>query len=58
MSSCCLSFQFSGYFINFNCVVGVGECRLTGGGLLRWQGGGSVSWACILEESRRVFIMR
>ena len=28
-----------------------------GGGLLRWQWE-SGSWACILEESRRVFIMR
>ena len=33
-------------------VVGVGDCRPTvGDGLLWWQGE-SVSWACILEESR------
>ena len=35
----------------------VWDCRLAGGGLLRWQGE-SGSWAFILEESRRVLIMR
>ena len=37
-------------------VVVVGDCRLTGGGLLRWQGE-SVSSACILEEKRRILFM-
>ena len=34
-------------------VVGVGDCRLTGGGLLRWQEELG-SWAFLLEESGRV----
>ena len=37
-------------------VVVVGDFRLTGGGLLRWQGE-SGSSACILEERRRILIM-
>ena len=35
-------------------IVVVGDCRRTGGGLLRWQVE-LVSWACILRESRRFF---